>query len=1182
MNRETTQVRRLPNNSLAGISAWRTSAVRFAFITILLALGTVAWAQDNATVSGTVLDPSGAALANVSISITNTATGQVRETVSNSAGDYRFPNVGAGTYNLAASITGFQKYSKTGLVVHVAQTLEANVNLAVGSTQESVTVQADALQLQSESSEISSLISGQQVTQIATNGRNVTSLASLGMGKSNNLPSYSGAVALTSANGISFNGTRNTHNIWLLDGGELNDRGCGGCFSSLPSVDALSEFQTLDSNYGPDYGIGSGGTIAMVLKSGTKAFHGSLWEFNRNEAYQANNFFLKNATPTAKPRPEFRLNVFGGNIGGPLGRKTFFFFNEEARRQIQASTPSPVNAIPAANFPTLGQDLNYVTTNSAIIVPQTTDPAKLALYAQDGLVPGGMFQAGATPGTLLIPANLIDQNVVRMLSAGTFPKPNSGAQFILAVPQPTNLREDVLRIDHTINSKYQLMGHYLHDAVSQGIYPPLWGNSTYPTVGTAMKNPSWSSTIKLTQTFTPTLLNETSFLFSGNTIHLDPITGPGETTFSQPDGYDATSLFPLANNRQARLPGVTLNGAPVNGITWNPSYYPWKNSYFGYEPRDDMSWTHGRHQFKFGFSWLHAVKNQELQANTNGSFTFSNTGFSKDSVLNYLLGDADSFTQLDFLAGKHWVNNNYAFYGNDNWRVTNKLTLNLGMRYEVLPHAFERYDQWSNFLPSSYVTPTTNPVLPNGTIDPTQLSTFNGKQFYLNGIESAGVNGFPRGNVRNYYHTAEPRIGFAYNLGNDNKTVLRGGAGIFYERVQGNDVYNAAVTPPFAFQPTVNNIYFSNPTVSANDGTQPGQSVFPASIQAALDYNYKPGGTGMFSLGVQRQVAQSVIVQVQYVGTRGWSQSTDIPINTLPATAVNAADPTNPYYNRQGVAGQLPDTVADPTGTLGTKLPKFNANLYRIFPGFAGITQEAANTNFQYDSLQMGIRMENRHGLTMQAAYTWSHEIDVVSNDLNAVDNPFDLGYMRGSGALDRRHIFNVNYVYSLPFFAHSTNKAAHGVLGGWQFSGVTVVQAGVPLKVTYSGSDTLGLGGNVTNRPNVVGPIKYLKTPTQWFDPTSFAAPVAPWAGGPNNGFGNARKDTIVGPGLLNFNMALFKSINLTERMKFELRFESFNTFNHVQFLNLGTTQNDAAHFGKPTSTYDPRTLQLGGKFSF
>ena len=1175
MNRETTQVRRLPKDSSDGTSVWRASAFRFAFIVILLALGTVAWAQDNATVTGTVLDPSGAAVANVAISITNSATGQVRETVSNSAGDYRFANVGVGTYTLAASMTGFHKYTKTGIVVNVAQTQESTINLSVGSTQESVTVEADALQLQTETSELSSLISGQQVTQIATNGRNVTSLASLGMGKSNNLPSYSGANALTSANGISFNGTRNTHNVWLLDGGELNDRGCGGCFSSLPSVDALAEFQTLDSNYGPDYGIGSGGTITMVLKSGTKKFHGSLWEFNRNEVYQGNNYFVRKA---GKERPEFRLNVFGGNIGGPIGSKTFFFFNEEARRQIQGSVPTATNALRPADFPTLGQPLTFVpyasdfttnpitgiTTQTGALVPATTDPAKQAIYAANGLTAGQPF-----PGNV-IPAALIDQNMVRLLNAGTFPKPNfnNNTQFLLAVPQPTNVREDVIRIDHNINSKYQLMGHYLHDAVAQAFYPPLWGNSSYPTVGSAMKNPSWSSTVKLTQTLTPTLLNETAFLFSGNTIHLDPVTGPGETTFSQPDGYTATSLFPLANNRQARLPGITLNGAPLNAITWNPSYFPWKNSYFGYEPRDDMSWTRGRHQFKFGFSWLHAVKNQELQANTNGTFTFNNSSFSKDGVLNMLLGDADTFQQLEFLAGKHWVNDNYSFYGNDNWRVTNKLTLNLGYRYEILPHAFERYDQWSNFVPSAYDYSLGNPVVQSGslagTIDPAQLSTFNGKPFYLNGIKLAGVDGFPRGNVQNYYFTGEPRVGLAYALGNDNKTVLRAGAGIFYERVQGNDVYNAAVTPPFAFQPQVNNVYFSDPTISANNGVAAGQSVFPASIQASLQYGYKPPGTLMFSMGVQRQLAQSVVAVVQYVGTRGWDQSTNIAINTLPITDV---------AHRQAVA------------TAGAK-----PNLYRIFPGFGPINQESVNSNFSYNSLQMGVRMENRHGLTMQAAYTWSHEIDIVSNDLNAVANPFDLSYNKGSGALDRRHIFNVNYVYSLPFFAHSTNKAAHGVLGGWQFSGVTFVQSGAPVNngngVTF-GTDVLGLGGNVTNRPNVVGPVKYTKSPDGWFDKSAFAAPIPEWptvanpAGGSNHGFGNARKDTIVGPGLLNFNMALFKTINVTERMKFELRFESFNTFNHVQFQNLSTgfTNGD---FSKPTTTYDPRTLQLGGKFSF
>src|SRR5438477_11965866 len=315
---------------------WNRLAICAACITILVVFTVSAGAQDNASLTGTVTDPSGAAVVNASITITNVATGGVRNTVSNSTGDFLLANVGAGQYTLLASAPGFQKFSRAGILIHVAQTLEENVVFKVENTQETVNVEADALQVQSESSDVSSLISGQQVTQLATNGRNVTALAALGMGKSNNLPAYSGANALTSANGISFNGTRNTHNIWLLDGGELNARGCGGCFSSLPSIDALAEFQTLDSNYGPDYGIGSGGTIAMVIKSGGRQFHGAVWEFNRNEAYQANNYFLNRA---GKARPEFRLNIPGGNFGGPIGKKTFFFVNEEWRRQIQRSTP---------------------------------------------------------------------------------------------------------------------------------------------------------------------------------------------------------------------------------------------------------------------------------------------------------------------------------------------------------------------------------------------------------------------------------------------------------------------------------------------------------------------------------------------------------------------------------------------------------------------------------------------------------------------------------------------------------------------------------------------------------------------------------------------------------------------------------------------------------------------------
>ena len=333
---------------------------RFVFTAMLsmaLLLTPCAWAQENATITGTVMDSTNAAVTNAEITLTNTATSQERKATSNHEGIFLFVNVGVGKFTLSTVAKGFQKYTKTDIVVNTAQTLKEDFILTVGSETQTVTVEANALVLQSETNEVSNLISGAQVTQLATNGRNVVQLAALGMGVSNNLPAFGGVNALTSANGLSFNGTRSTHNIYLLDGGELNDRGCGGCFSSLPSVDAFAQFQVLSSNYGPDYGIGSGGTILMVLNSGTHDFHGGLWEFNRNEAYNANNYFNNLA---GRPRSKFRLNVFGGNIGGPLWiphvyndsrTRTFFFVNEEWRKLIQGSPPATRTTIALSNFP---------------------------------------------------------------------------------------------------------------------------------------------------------------------------------------------------------------------------------------------------------------------------------------------------------------------------------------------------------------------------------------------------------------------------------------------------------------------------------------------------------------------------------------------------------------------------------------------------------------------------------------------------------------------------------------------------------------------------------------------------------------------------------------------------------------------------------------------------------------
>lgn len=746
------------------------------------------------------------------------------------------------------------------------------------------------------------------------------------------------------------------------------------------------------------------------------------------------------------------------------------------------------------------------------------------------------------------------------MNAGTFPKPNLGtSQYISSIPQPTNVREDVVRIDHSINSKLQLMGHLLHEAVNIGFYPPLWGDSTYPTVGTAMQNPAWSSVIKLTQTISPNLLNETAFLYSGNKITLTPIAGSGGS-FVQPAGWTATSFFPLANNEGSRMPEIDLQGKPLN-TNWSSSYYPWRNGYEGFEYRDDLSWTRGLHQFKFGFSWLHDYKNQQLQYNTQGTAIFNSSAFSGDSYVNFLLGDASTFEQLDYLFGKHWVNNNYGFYVQDNWHIQPRLTLNLGLRFDGLPHAFERYNQFSNFVPADYNTSLGNPVTAAGTLNPASLTPYNGTPFYLNGIRLAGVDGFPRGNVENKYNTWQPRIGFAYDLTGDGKTVVRGGFGMFFERVQGNDVYNAALNPPFAYIPTATNVYFSNPNTSALTGLTTSQT-FPSAL-TNLEYKYSPPGTADFSFGVQRQLAPSVVGVIQYAGSLGWDQNDDRAINTLPLTDPNNA--ANPYDLREGVSN----------GTL-------NANLYRIQPGFAGITQEENETNFNYNSLQIGVRMDNWHGLTLQAAYTYSHEIDEVTNDLNSLSNPFNPRYDYGSGGFDRRNILNMNYIYNLPFFEHSSNLAARTALGGWQFSGVTVWQSGTPQYIYYTGAtDTVGLGGGTTNRPDLVAPVSYPKKRLAWFNTASFANPIPPWNGGPNEGFGNAGKDAVVGPGLVNFNWSLFKTFRFTESMNLELRFEYFNVFNHTQFNNIDQNSGDG-NFGQVTTAYDPRTLQLGGKFHF
>jgi hypothetical protein len=1139
------------------------------FVVLILLLScsfgatSAALAQENATIDGVVTDPTGALVTHAAVKLVNRDTGDTRTATTNDSGLFGFSALRIGNYNLTVTSKGFKIASLNNIVLNVAQTLEENVVLQVGGEGQTVSVEANALQVQTETSQVDSLISGAQVAELATNGRNITALAVLAPGVSNNLPDYNGVMALTAGNGISFNGTRPSHNIYLVDGGEIYDRGCGGCFSILVSQDSIAEFQTLTSNYNPDYGIGSGGQILMVLKSGQKNFHGGLWEFNRNEAFDANNYISK---LNHQPTPKLRVNIFGGNIGGPVviphfynnaRNRTFFFFNEEDRREIAGTAPSTTNTIPTADFPTLGQALNYVapTGGKTPVVPVTSDPAKLAIYAQDGLIAGQPF-----PGNV-IPANLIDQNVVAMLGTGVFPKPNvsSGAnQYVASVSQPTYVREDLVRMDHAITEKLQLMGNYIHDENSQTKYPSLWSNDSYPTVGSLIKNPAWAAVVKLTQTISPNLLNETAFNYNGNKLTITPV-----GNFAAPTGFNISTFF-TGNNLLNRLPEVDL-GAPY-GTNWNSSYYPWRNAAEDFQTRDDISWTKGSHSLKFGFSWMHFIKNQQLQSNTQGTYTFNDSSFAGDSYVNYLLGEAASFTQLQALNGLHWVNNTYSFYVQDNWKVSRRLTLNLGFRYDALPHNYERFNEFANFVPANYTAANAQTPV-NGTLNPNgpgfATAPGSSQRFYLNGIQLAGVGGFPRGGVQNDWKSAQPRLGFALDPFGDGKTVLRGGVGLFYERIQGNDSYNAGGNPPFSYQPSASNVYFSNANKSATTGLTASTNPKPASL-TNLAYRYPLPGLAMYSLGVQQQVAPSIVTVLQYVGTAGWHQNDDRAINTLPLNSSPAV--------RQSVASGSVDT-----------------NTLRQYVGYAGITQEEQTTNSNYNSLQAGLRVENKHNLTVQVSYTWSHQIDYASNgaDLATLSNPFNTAYDKGSGSYDQRHIFSTNYIYNLPFFKRSDNVFKREFLSGWQVSGITIAHTGTPVSITYS-SDTIGLGGGTTNRANLLPGVttQGAKSYAKYFNTAAFSAPLAPWAGGVasgvNEGFGNSGKDKVVGPGRFNTNLSVFKNFPIHgDSLRFQLRAESFNTFNHTQFQNLQNSFT-ASNFGQVTSTWDARKFQFGGKLLF
>ncbi len=1168
------------------MKASRILSIRWFLLPLALLLACVgAHAQQNSLITGTVLDKEGAAIPAAQVSLTNKDTGYTSTTESNASGNFSFPALNVGTYDLKVTAKGFETSIQKGLSVNVSQTLHVDTNMVVGAVDQTVTVEANALVVQTDSNVLSTLVSSDQISEIATENRNFSALVALGLGVSSNLPDNNTPTSVGSSASFSVNGLRQSHNIWLIDGGEADDRGGAGGSSIEPSQDAIAQIETLSSNYPPDYGISSGATISLSLKSGTQHFHGGLWEFNRNTDFNANTVQGKRTNPVSK-RSKLNYNIYGFNIGGPLfipkvynekKDKTFFFWNEEWRKLIQGSGVSQVNALPTADFPTAGKNLTYVSpafakTPIVPVVPTVGDPAYAAKLTSLGLVQGQPFPNN------VIPSALFDSNALLYLNSGIIPKSNaSGDQFIGQASVPITVRDDVARIDHRINQKWQILGHYMHDSVSQGSAAPMigWSGGSYPTITSTFNNPSTSAAVKITGQLASNLLVEASFNYDGNVI--DIINAP---IGNLPSGWSVNKFFA---NGATSVPGMHWNG--VYGVQEDPGSAPWHNAANDYEPKVDVSYTQGKHQMKFGASFNNYVKNQKLFLSAEGENTFNT--LTNDPFLDMMLGLVSSYSESQSAPIRHYVNNTPSVYAMDTWHVTQRLSLQLGLRYDALPHAYEKNNLLGNFNPNHYL-PSQAPLWNNGaggngTLNPAGpgFQTYQGAQFYLNGVDIAGVAGVPPGITNNDYKTLQPRVGFSEDIFGNGKTVLRGGFGTFFERIQGNDIYNAATAAPFANTPSAGNVYLSKTSTSFNTGSTAASPLF-AQGSTTIAQTYKAPAVAQFSLGVQHQLAPSVIWVIQYVGNIAWHQNIDHNINTYSLNTPLIAPNTNASLGNN-FAAYTRANAGDPSNKSGTNpggqtIP-FGDQL-RNYNGFAGITQQENTTNGGYNGFQTGLRAQNRWGLSGELDYTWSHEIDITSSDLAGIDNPFNFKYNKGSGSYDRRQILSANYIYKLPFFTKP--GLAHSTLGGWEVAGTAIFESGTPVTPRFTASyDPIGLGGGYTNRPNVVGKVAKVGKQSQWFDTSHFSIPTPAWAGGANQGFGNAGKDAIVGPGRINFTTSLYKTFNIWENINFQFRMESFNTFNHTEASGIGNTFG-SSNFGVVTGFYDPRSLEFGGKLTF
>ncbi len=1164
-----------------------------AFFIICFAAAT--FAQTTGEITGVVRDKSGAVVPNAEVIITNTEQGTQIKTTSNSDGEYLAAALPAGVYSLEVAATGFNKFELKGIVLRVAQKERADATLAVGDVKTAVEVESAVAQVDTESSEVSGVVTGKEISQIVLNGRNFTQLITLTPGVSNQTGQDEGTVGVYGSVAFSVNGGRTEYNNWEVDGGDNMDNGSNGTLNVYPNVDAIAEVRVLTSSYGAQYGKNGSGTIETITKSGTKEFHGDAFEFLRNNDFNARNFFSPNV-------PTYRKNDYGYTIGGPVWipglynknkDKTFFFWSEEWRKEQLPSTfyqQVPSTQERQGNFSDVCPD----SSGSFANCPKNPTT-------------GTYYPGNKVP---------IDPNAQAMLTL--FPSPTSGngasSYFQASTTNPTNWREELVHLDHNFSDSTRFMYRFAHDSWNTVTPTSLWSSDQFPTVGTKFVGPGTSMVAHLTNNISPTLLNEFIWSYTADHIYLTPF-----GAWQRPASMTMTSLYD--NGYGGKIPGVFVNGnsefggymgADVGGNA------PWENSNPTYTFRDQLSKIAGAHNIFFGFYMQAAQKNEDSGPENQGSVTFNggNTATlangqplsTGNGWADFLLGRISSYTQTNIQAKYYYRDKVVEPYIQDDWHVNRKLTLNLGVRISLYGTYYEKYQHFYNFFPSEYSSANAAQIYTSGANQGLLVPNV-GNPF--NGMIACGTEGTPSGCMKGHLFNPAPRFGFAYDPSGDGKWAIRGGYGMFFEHLNGNEGGSALEgTPPYVLTSTQYNIV--GYTNIGGQGLSGPTSTSAYASQIRWPYNQQ------WHLDIQHEITKDTVATVAYVGSKGTDLMLERDINQLHSVPASQ----NPFQPGQVLTPAICGTVSGAwsnavTGVVnGTTLTgqaaqdlsvacgSNAADPYRQYQGYTSIPLIEPGANSSYNALQISARRTAaRSQFTL--AYTYSHSIDDSSDryDGSFVDS-YDLERTRASSNFDQRQILNIGYVLDLPYLNNHRSLAGK-LLGGWQWSGLTTFQTGTPFTVT-AGTESgvvqtgagVGDGVGLTALPNIVGNPNAKPSQTNvagevgplLYNPAAFNAPTGLT-------FGDAGRNILNLPSRWNFDMGLFKKFYITEVKHFEFRAEAFNVFNHTQFsgVNSGiscydpTTYNagaasclESSNFLHPTAAHNPRILQLGLKFIF